>query len=222
MRKLVLFALYWFIFVTWGLELGVAWIFKSVTGSWVSQSFSIYLSKVWAINCLRLLALSLPLRWLNISFRDLTTGGFGLRELKYSTAVVVLFFAIDVGYEILYSGSYRPQIIQEFGYHLGISPNVGTALMSLTSEYIYYIFEILSVNLLYVGSLMLGSKKLAVLLPVVLWGSAHVINFVLVSPIEAILLGIYATILAFLIYVSAQRTNSLKVPILIWLVSMIL
>ena len=143
MRKLVLFALTWFIFVIWGLELGVVWLFKSITGSWIDQSSSMYLSKVWTINCLRLLALFALLKWLNLRFSDLTAGKFRWRELKYSTAIVAFLLAVEVAY----FRSYSPQILQEFHYFLKISPNMWMTLISLMSEYVYYTLEILSVNL---------------------------------------------------------------------------
>ncbi|NJE01550.1 hypothetical protein [Thermococcus sp. JdF3] len=218
MRKLVLFALAWFVFVIWGLEIGVAWVFKSITGSWISQSSSIYVSKVWTINCLRILALCVLLRWLNLSFLDLTTGKFGWRELKYSTVIIVAILAI----EVVYLKDYYPQILREFHYHLGISQSTWLALASLASEYVYYLLEILSVNLLYAGSLKLGNERFAVLLPTVLWGSAHALNIVVTSSIEALLLGVYMTIFALLMYISAKKTKSLKVPIFIWLTSMVL
>ena len=218
MRKLVLFALAWFVFVVWGLELGVAWLFKSMTGSWISQSSSVYLSKVWTINSLRFLVLLVLLRLLSIGFPDLTAGEFGRRELKYSTAIILFLLAIEVAY----LRGYSPQILGEFRYHLRISPNAGIAVLSLASEYVYYTLEILSVNLLYIGSLRLGSERLAILFPVLLWGFAHTLNVIVAHSIEALLLGIYAAIFALLMYFPAQRTGSLKVPIFVWLVSMVL
>ncbi|CAB49327.1 hypothetical protein [Pyrococcus abyssi] len=218
MRKLVLFALVWFVFVVWGLELGVAWLFKSMTGSWISKSSSVYLSKVWVINCLRFLGLLVLLRWLSVGFSDLTAGEFGRRELKHSTVIVLFLLAIEVAY----LRGYSLQILGEFRYHLRISSNVGVAILSLASEYVYYILEILSVNLLYVGSLRLSNEGLAILFPVLLWGFAHTLNVIVAHSIEALLLGIYAAVFAFLMYFSAQRTGSLKVPIFVWLVSMVL
>ncbi|WP_148881915.1 hypothetical protein [Thermococcus aciditolerans] len=219
MRKLITFALVWFIFVVWGIELGVAWVFKSITGSWISQSSSVYLSKVWTINCLRLLAVIALLRWLGLSFGDLTRGSFGTRELRLSLLVVFAVLLVEVAY---YLKSYSPQILREFHYHLGISQSTWLALASLASEYVYYTLEILAVNLLYRGALKLGNERFAVLLPTVLWGSAHALNVIVMPPIEALLLAVYMTVFAFLIYNATQKTRSLKVPIFIWLVSMAL
>ncbi len=158
------------------------------------------------------------LKWLNLRFSDLTAGEFGWRELKYSTAIVVFLLAVEVAY----FRSYSPQILQEFHYFLKISPNMWMALISMMSEYVYYTLEILSVNLLYIGSLKLGNEKFAILLPTLLWGFAHVLNVVVVHSIAVLLLGVYATIFALLMYFSAQRTGSFKVPIFTWLVSMML
>ncbi|QDA31809.1 hypothetical protein FH039_09665 [Thermococcus indicus] len=218
MKKLLTFALMWFVFVVWGLELGVVWVFKSITGSWISQSSLVYLSKVWTINCLRLLAVIALLRWLGLSFRDLTEGSFGTRELRLSLLVVFAVLLV----EVIYLESYSPQILREFHYHLRISQSTWLALASLASEYVYYTLEILAVNLLYVGALRLGNQRLAVLLPTVLWGSAHALNIVVMPAIEALLLAVYMTVFAFLIYTTTQKTGSLKVPIFIWLVSMAL
>ena len=218
-KHLILFALLWFLFVIWGLEIGVAWVFKSITGSWISQSSTIYLSKVWAINLLRFLIMSAMLRWLGMDFRDLWKGRFGKTELKYSLAIVLSFLAVEVAY---LGDGYSLQILREFRYHLGISPNEWLAVVSLISEYLYYFLEILAVNLLYVGAMKLGGKKSVVLLPTFLWGFAHILNVIVVPYTQALLLGIYMATFALLTYFVAQRTKSLKVPIFVWLFSMIL
>jgi len=117
---------------------------------------------------------------------------------------------------------YSLQILREFRYHLGISPNEWLAVVSLISEYLYYFLEILAVNLLYAGVIKLGGKKSAVLLPTFLWGFAHVLNVIVVPYTQALLLGIYMATFALLTYSVVWRTKSLKVPIFVWLFSMIL
>ena len=218
-KHLILFALLWFLFVIWGLEIGVAWVFKSITGSWISQSSTIYLSKVWAINLLRFLIMSAMLRWLGMNFRDLWKGRFGKKELTYSLAIVLSFLAVEVAY---LGDGYSLQILREFRHHLGISPNEWLAVVSLISEYLYYFLEILAVNLLYAGAVKLGGKKPAVLLPTFLWGLVHVLNVIIVPSTQAFLLGIYMATFALLTYFVARRTKSLKIPIFVWLLSMIL
>jgi len=218
MRKLILSALAWFLFVTWGMELGLVWIFKSLTGSWIPQSASVYMAEVWTINFLRFLGLLLLLRWLDLRFSDLTAGKFGWRELKYSMAVVFIMLTVEVAY----SRGYSPQILGEFRYHLRISPNTWVALLSLGSEYVYYTLEILAVNLLYVGSLKLGNERLALIMPALLWGFAHILNAVKSPLIESFLLGIYVMIFALLMFWAVGKTRSLKVSMFTWLVSMIL
>ncbi|AEC52015.1 hypothetical protein PNA2_1099 [Pyrococcus sp. NA2] len=218
MRRFLIFVIVWFLFVTWGMELSIGWIFDSLTGSWIPQSASVYMAEIWTINCLRFLGLLLLLRWLNLKFSELTSGKFGWRELKYSMVVVFTMLAV----EIAYLRSYSPQILGEFRYHLRISPNVGIALLSLGSEYVYYTLEILAVNLLYLGSFNLGNERLALIMPALLWGFAHSLNFVVVHSIEALLLGIYAMIFALLMFWAVRRTESLKVSVFTWLVSMVL
>jgi len=218
-KHLILFALLWFLFVIWGLEIGVAWVFNSITGSWTSQNSTTYISKVWAINLLRFLIMSAMLRWLGMNFRDLWKGGLGKKELTYSLAIVLSFLAV----EVVYLGEdYSLQILREFRYHRGISPNEWLAVVSLISEYLYYFLEILAVNLLYAGAIKLGGKKSVVLLPTFLWGFAHVLNVIVVPYTQALLLGIYMATFALLTYSVVWRTKSLKVPIFVWLFSMIL
>ncbi|NJE60289.1 hypothetical protein [Thermococcus sp. 21S7] len=219
MRKLALFALLWFLFINWGLEIAVSMVFKEVTGSWISKTAYMYLAKVWTINILKLSAGILTLKWLNLNFGDLTNGKFGRRELAYSTAVVLLFLAVEVAY---FKGSYTLQIVRGLHHHLRISPNELFAGLSLASEYIYYVIEILMVNLLYVGALKLGSEKLAVLLPTFLWGFAHALNVIVMPPVQAFLLGVYMMLFAMLTYGLALKTRSLKVPIFIWLATVTL
>ena len=218
-KHLILFALLWFLFVIWGLEIGVAWVFNSITGSWTSQNSTTYISKVWVINLLRFLIMSAMLRWLGMNFRDLWKGGLGKKELTYSLAIVLSFLAV----EVVYLGEdYSLQILREFRYHRGISPNEWLAVVSLISEYLYYFLEILAVNLLYAGAIKLGGKKSVVLLPTFLWGFAHVLNVIVVPYTQALLLGIYMATFALLTYSVVWRTKSLKVPIFVWLFSMIL
>lgn len=219
MKKPIAFALAWFLFVIWGLEIGVAWVFKSITGSWISQSSTMYLSKVWAINLSRFLIMFAMLRWLDMDFSDLGKGRFEKKELTYSLAIVLSFLAVEVAY---LGDGYSLQILREFRYHLGISPNEWLAAASLISEYIYYTLEILAVNLLYAGAMKLGDERLAILLPTLLWGLAHILNVIVVPPTQALLLGIYMATFALLTYFVARRTKSLKVPIFVWLLSMIL
>ncbi len=97
-KHLILFALLWFLFVAWSLEIGVAWVFKSITGSWTSQNSTTYISKVWAINLLRFLIMSAMLRWLGMNFRDPWKGGLGKKELTYSLVIVLFFLAVEVAY----------------------------------------------------------------------------------------------------------------------------
>ncbi|NJE53884.1 hypothetical protein [Thermococcus sp. 21S9] len=218
-KQLTLFALVWFLCINWGLEIVIGMAFKCATGSWISKTAYVYLAKVWIINLLKLLAGILTLKWLGLNFRDLIRGKFGRKELSYSTAVVLLFLAVEIAY---FGGNYFPQIIREFRYHLSISPNEWLAVLSFASEYVYYVIEILMVNLLYVGALKLGGKRPAVLLPTFLWGFAHVLNIIIVPPVQAFLLGVYMMLFALLTYGLALKTRSLKVPIFIWLATMAL
>lgn len=218
-RKLLLFALVWFLFVNWGVELMVGTAIMITTCSWFSKTAEVYLARVWVINFFKITAILLTLRWLGLSLNDLASGKFGRRELAYSIAVVLLFFAV----EVVYLGeNYSPQILREYNHYLRISPNESLALLSLVSEYVYYFLEILGVNLLFAGGLKLGGERPALLLPAFVWGLAHVINVLFNPLITAFLNGVYMMTFALLTYSLVLKTRSLKVPIFVWLLTMAL
>ena len=166
-KHLILFALAWFLFVTWGLELGIAWAFMKATGSWPPASPFSRLALLWTITSLRLTAVFLLLRWLGLRFGELFTGNFGIKELLISVLIVLAFLAL----EVTYSRTYTPQSLGEFRHFLKLSGGDYTiALLLFASQYAYYFAEITAVNLLYLGGLRLSGEKAAVALPTVLWG----------------------------------------------------
>ncbi|NJE60291.1 hypothetical protein [Thermococcus sp. 21S7] len=219
MKKLLAFALAWFLFVTWGIELGTAWAFIKATGTWPTDSPVLRFALIWTITLLRLTAVFLLLRWLGLRFGELFTGRFGMREFIISVLIVLAF----IGLEVAYSGSYTLQSLQEFRYFLEIShSSFPLALLLFASQYAYYFVEIAAVNLLYLGGLRLSGKKAGIALPVFLWGFAHSINALLLHSVQGLLLGLYAGLLAFAMYYAALRRDSLKLPVFTWFLNLIL
>ncbi|MCD6559963.1 MAG: hypothetical protein J7K57_08905 [Palaeococcus sp.] len=59
--------------------------------------------------------------------------------------------------------------------------------------------------------------------PSILWGFAHILNIVAeMSPLESLLLGIYVALFAFFTYYLAFRKKSLKLPIFMWLLEVVI
>ena len=218
-KHLILFALLWFLFVIWGLELGIVWAFMKATGSWPPASPSSRLALLWTITSLRLAAVFLLLRWLGIRFGELFTGRFGTKELLISVLIVLAFLALEVAY----SRTYTPQSLGEFRHFLRLSGgNYTIALLLFASQYAYYFAEISAVNLLYLGGLRLSGGKAAVALPTFLWGFAHSINVLILHSVQGLLLGLYAGLFALITYYSALRRDSLKLPVFTWFLNLAL
>ncbi|NJE02565.1 hypothetical protein [Thermococcus sp. MV11] len=213
-RAFPLFALLWFVFATWGLELGVAFVYKTFAGSLTSLPPTTRLEMLWTITILRALAVAILLRWLGLNWRELFAGRFGARELALSTAVVLAFLLL----ELVYSGwEYTPQAIGEFRYYLSLSGGrESLAAVLFASQYAYYFVEILAVNLLYAGSLRLAGERAAVVAPTLLWGLAHAINGIAMPLQQAVLLGLYVGLFAFAMYSLCLKSKSMKVPLYIW------
>ncbi|KUH34720.1 hypothetical protein APY94_00630 [Thermococcus celericrescens] len=221
MRKLVLFALAWFVFVMWGPPLAVGAISKILLGSWKSQNTFQYIIRTWAITLVGVIALAFILRWLDVDVKTLLMGKFGRKEFFLATGVVLLFLSVEIAY---FGGSYSPQLLRAFHYHLSRAQgNVPLAMIATLTEYFYYLFEIVAVNALYIGTIKFAGEANGVLAPVVFWGFAHVLNVITgMPPVQTLLLGVYMAMLALLTYSLARKTESLKVPIFTWLVSMVL
>ncbi|NJE13245.1 hypothetical protein [Thermococcus sp. LS2] len=219
-QALMLFVISWFIFVHWGLELGVGAVIMILTGSWRSQTIGIYLVKVWIINFLRLVVLYLLLNHIGVELRKLTNGRLGMRETLIVVAIIVPFIAVEVAYYGF--KAYTPQMLREFDYYLRLSGSERTALVATLSAYTYYIIEILSVNALYVGtSKFIGSKR-AMCFPAILWGFSHVLNVLVgFTPLQALGLALYMGSIALAMYYVAYHTGSLKVPIIAWMLLMV-
>lgn len=77
-------------------------------------------------------------------------------------------------------------------------------------------------NLLYLGGLRLSGKGVAIALPTILWGFGHSINVLILHSVQGILLGLYASLLAFAMYYLAARMGSLKLPVFTWFLNLIL
>jgi len=218
-RRLLLFALGWFFFVTWGIELGIAWVFMKTTGVWPLDSPSDHLALLWTIISLRIIAVFLLLRWLGLRFDELFTGKFSMKELMISVLIVLPF----LGLEVAYSGTYTLQSLGEFRHFLKLSGGAfPLALLLFASQYTYYFAEITAVNLLYLGGLRLSGEKAAITLPTILWGFAHSINALFIHSVQGILLGLYAGLFALVTYYFALRRGSLKLPVFTWFLNLVL
>ncbi len=208
----------WFVFVVWGLELGVVGAFRLVGLPFPADSFLPAFALLVVIVSLRSFAIVLLLRWLKIGFSELFGGGFGLIELALSILVALTF----TGLEVAYSHTYSLQALQEFGHFLKISGNYPEALLLFGLQYAYYFVEVTAVNLLYVGGRKLGNERTAFLLPALLWGFAHSINALFIGPIPGLLLGVYAGLFALITYYLAWRRGSLKLAVFTWFLNLIL
>ncbi|AHF80661.1 Hypothetical protein TES1_1281 [Thermococcus paralvinellae] len=220
-RNLLLFTVTWFIFVHWGLELAVIGVFYSITGHIKSQTSFQYLTKVWAISGLRILMIFILTSAVGLRFSSLYQGSLGKRGLILGIVLLVPFIIIEV--ICVGVSSYKLQILREFNFHLKLAgENKPLALLGLTSEYIYYLIEILSVNTLYLGTSKFVGARRAIIFPMVFWGFAHILNLIIeMNALQALGLALYMSSVALVIYYVAYHTGSLRVPIIAWMLLMI-
>lgn len=220
-RNLLLFTVTWFIFVHWGIELAVIGVVYSITGHIKSQTSFQYLAKVWAISCLRILMIFILTSAVGLRFSSLYQGSLRKRGLILGIVLLVPFITIEV--ICVGVSSYKLQILREFSFHLKLAgENKPLGLLGLTSEYIYYLIEILSVNTFYLGTSKFVGARRAIIFPMVFWGFAHILNLITgMNALQALGLALYIGSVALAMYYVAYHTGSLKVPIIAWMLPMV-
>ena len=204
--------------ILWGVDLGVLLTFFLIFGSEALKTFTIVLGILSSIILIRLFFLKASLSYFNIDFADLWKGGLPPKILFFG--LVGIFF-LTLG-EILVEGGYNPQLLEEFKSFVKISGNTVGALIIIGLQYIYYLLEILTVNFIYLSAKSLYNQKIAVGYVAIVWGFLHILNFFKVGFINAMLLATYVVLLSLVLYISAWKGKSMKIPIILWLIQVII
>lgn len=199
----------------WGIDLGVLGMAYLFLGGQAVNTPAGYFLALWSIIVLRFLFTLELAGSLGLKLTDLLSGRLTLRGILFGIGIVALF----KGLEVLYSGSFSLQAIEEFRAFQKIGHSVAPLLF--TSQYIYYFIEILAVNLLYTGTAKFAGRRRAILAPVFLWGALHVLNAFKLGPLLALLLGLYMALFALLTYTVAYREESLRLPVVVWFLNII-
>ncbi len=203
------------VLLLWGIDLGVLGAVYLFSDGDVLNSAWLYFIVLWTIITLRLLFIFGLAGSLGLRLGDLTSGKLTLRGILLGIGIITLFKAI----EIFYSGSLSLQCVGEFGAFQKMGGSLAPLLFA--SQYVYYFLEILAVNLLYTGTAGFVGEKKAILAPVLLWGILHTLNAFKIGLLPAFLLGVYMALFALLTYLVSCREDSLRLPILIWFLNVI-
>lgn len=216
-RSAIIFGVLYAVIISWGLELSLDRIFMISFGSGIAHK----VTTLWGINVLRILFMFFFLKWLNLTWSDLWRGKLSFRQLGLAVLCILpLLLLIDI--PALIMKSYQPQIVGEYQYFLELaSGGRGLALLALFSQYIYYVIEVLSVNMLYLGSAKFIGKRNAIVIPVIFWGAMHILQ-ALSRPLPiAIAVAILTSIEAGIAYCYVYKIDNMKGPILMFLIIVI-
>lgn len=198
--------------ISWGLELSINRVFGDVFGSGIKY----YVASLWGITVLRLLLMGVFLKWLNLNWADLWGGELSFRELGLAF-LCASFLLLPIDVPALLMKAYHPQILGEYRYFLKLaSGDKAMAMFAFFSQYVYYLVEALSVNMLYLGSAKFVGEKGAIVIPMVFWGAMHILQ-ALNRPLPvATAVAILASVEAGVMYGYAYKTGNMIGPLIIF------